>query len=62
MKNRNLGTKISPAPEPRRTEEQVDATLSIVLLEETARLDEVEIVEYLKVARDFPEFFRPGPA
>lgn len=61
MTKRNLGTKVSPAPEPRRSEEQVEATLSIVMLEETARLDEVEIVEYLKVARDFPEFFRSGP-
>ena len=28
-----------------------------IMFEETARLDECEIFEFLKVAKDFPEYF-----
>ena len=55
MTETNLGTKVPPAP--RRSSEEVDADFATVMLEETARLDEVEIIEFLKVARDFPQFF-----
>lgn len=30
-----------------------------IMLEETARLDEVEIFEFLRVAKDFPAYFAP---
>lgn len=45
----------------RRSEEQVRTDLERVMAEETARLDEVEIFEFLRVAREFPTFFPPGP-
>jgi hypothetical protein len=31
-----------------------------IMLEETARQDECEILEFLKVAQDFPTYFPPA--
>ena len=47
--------------EPRRTPAQVNAVRDQVDLEEQVRLDECEILEFLRVAKEFPEFFRPAP-
>jgi hypothetical protein len=43
--------------EPRRSEQEADAVMQRVDLEEIARLDECEIIEFIKVAKDFPEYF-----
>jgi hypothetical protein len=44
----------------RRSTHQVDADVATVMLGELARLDEVEIFEFLRVARDFPTYFPPA--
>jgi transcriptional regulator NrdR family protein len=44
----------------RRSNAQTAALHDRVMLEETARLDEVEIIEFAKVAKQFPEYFK-GP-
>ena len=44
--------------EPRRSEEEVAAIERRIELEEIARQDECEIFEFLKVAKDFPEYFK----
>lgn len=44
----------------RRSRRQVEADELTIELEETARLDEVEIFEFLRVARDFPSYFPPA--
>jgi transcriptional regulator NrdR family protein len=44
----------------RRSNAQSNAVINQVMLEETARLDEVEIIEFAKVAKQFPEYFK-GP-
>ena len=44
----------------RRSEAQTRRVMRTVEIEETARLDECEIIEFLKVARDFPQFFKPA--
>jgi hypothetical protein len=44
----------------RRSLAQDAAVRARVDLEEQARLDECEILEFLRVAREFPEFFPPA--
>lgn len=44
----------------RRSQVQSDRVVQRVYLEETARLDECEITEFLRVAKEFPEFFPPA--
>jgi hypothetical protein len=45
----------------RRSMAKVEADRARVELEEQARLDECEILEFLRVAKEFPEFFPPAP-